>query len=171
MPPSKPQPLTASTNNDESHVKQERTVEIEHLSKNSRKRSIDEDERMARDLHDALNSTQGRSRRHASTTQANPARMKRARVSDGSNNNRNNPFNRLLLLSPDLANLMGGESHMSRPQVVKKIWEHVREHDLQDPSDKRQIICDQAMRHVFKVENVNIFTMNKVNRLPNFASV
>jgi upstream activation factor subunit UAF30 len=33
---------------------------------------------------------------------------------------------------------------------------------LQDPSDKRQIICDEAMRNVFKTDKVHMFTMNKV---------
>ena len=73
----------------------------------------------------------------------------------------NNAFNRPLLLSPELAELVG-TSHLSRPQVVKKIWEHVHAHSLQDPADKRQIICNEAMRRVFKVNNVHIFTMNKV---------
>jgi len=45
---------------------------------------------------------------------------------------------------------------------VKKIWEHVKERDLQDPSDKRQIRCDDPMRAVFRQERVHMFTMNKL---------
>lgn len=51
---------------------------------------------------------------------------------------------------------------LSRPQVVKKIWEHIKGHDLQDPSDKRQIICDDKMQLVFKQDKVHMFTMNKL---------
>lgn len=51
---------------------------------------------------------------------------------------------------------------MSRPQVVKKLWEHIRAHDLQDPNDKRQILCDEKMQEAFKVESLHMFTMNKL---------
>jgi upstream activation factor subunit UAF30 len=64
-------------------------------------------------------------------------------------------------LSPALSALLG-ESILSRPQCVKKIWEYVKARDLQDPADKRQIRCDERMRAVFKSERVHMFTMNKV---------
>ena len=51
---------------------------------------------------------------------------------------------------------------MSRPQAVKRIWEYVKERDLQDPSDKRQIRCDDRLRAVFKSDKVHMFTMNKI---------
>lgn len=53
-------------------------------------------------------------------------------------------------------------SQLSRPQTVKKIWEYVKARDLQDPADKRQIRCDDAMRAVFKQDSVHMFTMNKI---------
>lgn len=51
---------------------------------------------------------------------------------------------------------------LSRPQTVKKIWEYVKARELQDPNDKRQIRCDDAMRAVFKQDRVHMFTMNKI---------
>jgi upstream activation factor subunit UAF30 len=66
-----------------------------------------------------------------------------------------------MALSPALSSLLG-ESQLSRPQTVKKIWEYVKQRDLQDPSDKRQIRCDDAMRAVFKQDRVHMFTMNKL---------
>jgi hypothetical protein len=51
---------------------------------------------------------------------------------------------------------------LSRPQVVKKIWEYIKARDLQDPSDKRQILCDNKMQLVFKQDKVHMFTMNKI---------
>lgn len=82
-------------------------------------------------------------------------------------------------LSPALSELLGETSvsrhcpstsllianhvpQLSRPQTVKKIWEYVKARDLQDPSDKRQIRCDDAMRAVFKQDRVHMFTMNKI---------
>ncbi|KAM7192151.1 SWIB/MDM2 domain containing protein [Naviculisporaceae sp. PSN 640] len=67
------------------------------------------------------------------------------------------PFN----LSFPLAELLG-ENQLSRPQVVKKLWEHIKANELQDPNDKRQIICDDKMQAVFKQAKVDMFQMNKL---------
>lgn len=45
--------------------------------------------------------------------------------------------------------------------MVKKLWEHIKANDLQDPKDKRQIICDDKMIAVFKQSKVDMFRMNK----------
>ncbi|QIX00271.1 hypothetical protein AMS68_005788 [Peltaster fructicola] len=70
-------------------------------------------------------------------------------------------FHKLMTLSEPLSALLG-EPALSRPQTVKKIWAYVKERDLQDPDDKRQIRCDDAMRAVFKQDRVHMFTMNKI---------
>ena len=70
-------------------------------------------------------------------------------------------FHKPMTLSGPLSEMLG-ETQLSRPQTVKKIWAYVKERDLQDPSDKRQIRCDEAMRAVFKQERVHMFTMNKL---------
>ncbi|SPN96585.1 probable UAF30 - subunit of RNA polymerase I transcription factor [Cephalotrichum gorgonifer] len=67
------------------------------------------------------------------------------------------PFN----LSENLAELCGA-TQLSRPQVVKKLWEHIKGNDLQDPKDKRQILCDEKMAAVFKQTKVDMFQMNKI---------
>lgn len=64
-------------------------------------------------------------------------------------------------LSPALQELLG-ENQISRPQTVKKIWAYVKERDLQDPNDKRHIMCDEKLRAVFKCDKVHMFTMNKL---------
>ena len=51
---------------------------------------------------------------------------------------------------------------MSRPQTVKRIWEYVKDRELQDPKDRRIIRCDDALRAVFKQDKVHMFTMNKI---------
>jgi len=55
-----------------------------------------------------------------------------------------------------------GVNKLSRPQVVKKLWEYIRGRELQNPSNKREIICDDAMRAVFGTEKIDMFRMNKV---------
>jgi upstream activation factor subunit UAF30 len=71
------------------------------------------------------------------------------------------PSQKPMNLSEPLSALLG-ETQLSRPQTVKKIWEYVKLRDLQDPADKRQIVCDDAMRAVFKTDRVHMFTMNKI---------
>ncbi|KAG4440358.1 hypothetical protein IFR05_004151 [Cadophora sp. M221] len=70
-------------------------------------------------------------------------------------------FHKQYHLSAPLADLVG-EPTLSRPQVVKKIWEYIKARDLQDPADKRQIRCDDKLQLVFKVDKVHMFTMNKI---------
>lgn len=66
-----------------------------------------------------------------------------------------------MTLSQPLSDLLG-ETELSRPQTVKRIWAYVKARDLQDPKDKRWLLCDDAMRGVFKSEKVHMFTMNKI---------
>lgn len=61
--------------------------------------------------------------------------------------------------STALAELIGVPM-CSRPQVVKKIWDYIKANELQNPEDKRQIICDDAMKKVFNQNSVHMFTMN-----------
>lgn len=55
-----------------------------------------------------------------------------------------------------------GKPRESRPQVVKRIWDHVKSNNLQDPQDRRQIMCDEQLRAVFGVDKMHMFTMNKL---------
>ncbi|MBW0485108.1 hypothetical protein O181_024823 [Austropuccinia psidii MF-1] len=73
----------------------------------------------------------------------------------------NTGIHKELNCSAPLAELLGVAS-CSRPQVVKKLWEHIKANDLQNPTDKRQIICDEAMRKIFNINVVDMFTMNKL---------
>lgn len=66
-----------------------------------------------------------------------------------------------MAFSDPLAALLGTTS-MSRPQTVKHLWKYIKANELQDPSDKRTIVCDDAMRAVFKQDRVHMFTMNKL---------
>ena len=44
-------------------------------------------------------------------------------------------------------------------QVVKRIWAHIREHDLQNPKDRRKIIPDEVLG-TFLTAPVNMMSMN-----------
>ncbi|KAK2867905.1 hypothetical protein FQN49_003360 [Arthroderma sp. PD_2] len=76
--------------------------------------------------------------------------------------NRTGGFHKPMALSPALSTLLGGQVTLSRPQTVKKVWEYIRQNELQDPSDRRQIRCDGLMRPVFKQDRIHMFTMTKI---------
>mmetsp|Transcript_24248 Transcript_24248/g.35931 ORF Transcript_24248/g.35931 Transcript_24248/m.35931 type:complete len:318 (-) Transcript_24248:226-1179(-) len=64
-------------------------------------------------------------------------------------------------LSPELSRVVGRQI-LPRPRVVKKLWEYIRENNLQDPDDKRTVICDAKFKLVMGgEERVTIFTMQK----------
>lgn len=51
---------------------------------------------------------------------------------------------------------------LSRPQVVKQLWVYIKDNALQNPSNKREIMCDDQLRAVFGVDKIDMFKMNKV---------
>lgn len=53
-------------------------------------------------------------------------------------------------------------ARLSRPQVVKQLWAYIKAHELQNPANKRQIVCDAGLRAVFGAERIDMFQMNKV---------
>ncbi|XP_068654828.1 protein TRI1-like [Aristolochia californica] len=68
-----------------------------------------------------------------------------------------------LPLSDALVKFIGtGESSLSRSDVVKRIWDYIKQNDLQDPADKRSIICDDKLKELFEVDSFNGFTVPKL---------
>ena len=62
--------------------------------------------------------------------------------------------------SPELAVIVGKDM-LPRGQVVSKVWEYIKKHDLQKPTDKRQIVADANLKKVFGVDECSMFEMNK----------
>ena len=50
---------------------------------------------------------------------------------------------------------------LPRTEVTKRIWAYIREHNLQNPDDKREILCDAALEKLFKRKKVTMFKMTK----------
>ena len=45
---------------------------------------------------------------------------------------------------------------------MKRLWQHIKANELQDPKDKRQIMCDEKLQAIFKQNKVDMFQMNKL---------
>lgn len=45
---------------------------------------------------------------------------------------------------------------------MRQLWAYIRKNNLQDPSNKRKIICDDALRVVFETDCTDMFKMNKL---------
>ncbi|KAK0484329.1 hypothetical protein EDD18DRAFT_707755 [Armillaria luteobubalina] len=70
-------------------------------------------------------------------------------------------FAKEYVLSVPLAALLDVDK-LSRPQVVKQLWVYIKGNALQNPSNKREILCDEKLRAVFSVDKIDMFKMNKV---------
>jgi chromatin remodeling complex protein RSC6 len=62
--------------------------------------------------------------------------------------------------SPELAEIVGTKD-LPRSEVVSKVWEYIKKHDLQDAKDRRQINADDKLEKVFGQESASMFEMNK----------
>ena len=52
---------------------------------------------------------------------------------------------------------MIGEGAVSRPEVVKKLWDYIKANGLQDAADKRRVNADAKLRPVFGKDQVTMF--------------
>lgn len=62
--------------------------------------------------------------------------------------------------SADLAVIVGSDP-LPRSQVVKKVWDHIKANNLQNPSNKREIMADDKLKKIFGKDKVSMFEMNK----------
>ncbi|CAI9764424.1 unnamed protein product [Fraxinus pennsylvanica] len=52
-------------------------------------------------------------------------------------------------VSPEMQAFLGGVTEIPRTQALKEIWAYIKQHDLQDPADKKVIICDEKLKQIF----------------------
>ena len=73
---------------------------------------------------------------------------------------RSNALQKPLQPSEELAAVVGS-GPLPRSQVVSKMWEYIRSHNLQNPENRREILADDKLRRVFGKDKVTMFEMNK----------
>jgi chromatin remodeling complex protein RSC6 len=62
--------------------------------------------------------------------------------------------------SEHLAKIVGTEP-LPRSEVTKKIWAHIKKHNLQNPKNKREILADDMLQPIFGADRLDMFQMNK----------
>ncbi len=62
--------------------------------------------------------------------------------------------------SKELAAVVG-PGPLPRGEVVSKVWDYIKKHDLQNPENRREILADDKLEAVFGKKKVTMFEMNK----------
>lgn len=70
----------------------------------------------------------------------------------------NAAFMKPLTPSADLAAVVGKDP-LPRTEVVKKMWDYIKKHKLQDAANKRNINADDKLKKVFGKPQVTMFEM------------
>ncbi|RAL49412.1 unnamed protein product [Cuscuta campestris] len=52
-------------------------------------------------------------------------------------------------VSPEMQAFLGGVSEIPRTQIIKAVWDHIKKHDLQDPTNKKIVVCDEKLKKIF----------------------
>ena len=54
-----------------------------------------------------------------------------------------------------------GPGPLPRGEVVRKVWAYIKQHKLQNPDNRREILADAKLEPVFGKKKVTMFEMNK----------
>jgi chromatin remodeling complex protein RSC6 len=66
--------------------------------------------------------------------------------------------------SEDLAQIVGSKP-IPRSEITKKVWDHIKKNNLQNPQNKREILADDKLERVFGAKKLSMFEMTKaINR-------
>jgi len=71
-----------------------------------------------------------------------------------------NALQKPLQPSKELAAVVGAEP-LPRGEVVSKVWAYIKQHELQNPENRREILADDKLEAVFGKKTVTMFEMNK----------
>jgi upstream activation factor subunit UAF30 len=52
------------------------------------------------------------------------------------------------LVSPALQAVVGA-AEIPRTEALKRLWAYIKQHNLQDPADKKVIVCDEKLKVLF----------------------
>ena len=67
-------------------------------------------------------------------------------------------FMRATKPSAELAAVVGPKP-LPRTEVTKRLWDYIKAHNLQNPANKRNILCDAKLKAVMGKDEVTMFEM------------
>lgn len=70
-------------------------------------------------------------------------------------------FMKELKPSPALAAVVGADP-LPRTEVIKRLWDYIKDHGLQNPANKRNILCDDKLKAVMGKDEVTMFEMSRL---------
>jgi upstream activation factor subunit UAF30 len=62
--------------------------------------------------------------------------------------------------SKELAAVVGSDP-LPRAKVVSRVWDYIKQHDLQNPKNRREILADDKLKPIFGKDKVTMFEMNR----------
>ena len=71
---------------------------------------------------------------------------------------KNSAFMKEMTPSGQLAAIVG-DKPLARTEAVKRVWDYIKSHNLQNPANKRNILCDGALKAVMGKDEVTMFEM------------
>jgi chromatin remodeling complex protein RSC6 len=74
------------------------------------------------------------------------------------NAQKSSAFMKALKPSTELAVIVGAEP-LPRTEATKRIWDYIKQRNLQNPANKRNILCDDALKAVMGKDEVTMFEM------------
>ncbi len=90
-----------------------------------------------------------------------PTRAPKRSTSGGTGARKANPaLQKPLQPSRELAAVVGSDP-LPRGQVVSKVWDYIKQHNLQNPENRREILADDKLKPIFGKDKVTMFEMNK----------
>lgn len=79
-------------------------------------------------------------------------------MTDSTTPKKNTAFMKSLKPSPELAAVVGADP-LPRTEVTKRLWDYIKANNLQNPANKRNILCDAKLRAVMGKAEVTMFEM------------
>ncbi len=67
-------------------------------------------------------------------------------------------------VQPDAAlGVIVGDKAIPRTEIIKRLWDYIKKHNLQNPENRREILADDNLRPLFGGKaKVTMFEMNKL---------
>lgn len=67
-------------------------------------------------------------------------------------------FMKTMTPSPELAAVIGANP-VARTEAVKLMWDYIKANNLQNPTNKRNILADEKLKKVFAKDEVTMFEL------------